>query len=180
VKPCWARLAFILCLDGIGAIATARSAAGTPAASAYQASSVIPQRVGFAGTLSDLNGKPVTGVRGGTFALDKDQPGSPPLWLETRNVRADSSGHCSAMPGFTTADGLPADVFTSGDARWLGVQPAGQPVQARVMLLSVPYALKAGDAQTLGGLPPSAFMLSVPVANPSYVWSHASCHFQFV
>jgi trimeric autotransporter adhesin len=131
VKPCWARLAFILCLDGIGAIATARSAAGTPAASAYQASSVIPQRVGFAGTLSDLNGKPVTGVRGGTFALDKDQPGSPPLWLETRNVRADSSGHCSAMPGFTTADGLPADVFTSGDARWLGVQPAGQPVQAR-------------------------------------------------
>jgi hypothetical protein len=30
------------------------------------------------------------------------------------------------------------------------------------MLLSVPYALKAGDAQTLGGLPASAFMLSVP------------------
>ena len=66
------------------------------------------------------------------------------------------------MLGSTTAAGLPADVFSSGDARWLGVQPAGQPEQARVMLLSVPYALKAGDAQTLGGLPASAFMLSVP------------------
>lgn len=30
------------------------------------------------------------------------------------------------------------------------------------MLLSVPYALKAGDAQTVGGLPASAFVLSVP------------------
>jgi hypothetical protein len=29
------------------------------------------------------------------------------------------------------------------------------------MLLSVPNALKAGDVQTLGGLPVSAFMLSV-------------------
>ena len=33
------------------------------------------------------------------------------------------------------------------------------------MLLSVPYALKAGDAQTLGGLPASAFMLAVPTAS---------------
>jgi hypothetical protein len=33
------------------------------------------------------------------------------------------------MMGSTMAEGLPADVFSSGDARWLGVQPAGQPEQ---------------------------------------------------
>jgi hypothetical protein len=31
------------------------------------------------------------------------------------------------------------------------------------MLLAVPYALKAGDAQTVGGLPASAFVLATPV-----------------
>ena len=33
-----------------------------------------------------------------------------------------------------------------------------------MLLLSVPYALKAGDAQTVGGLPPSAFVLAAPPA----------------
>src|SRR5205814_209313 len=32
--------------------------------------------------------------------------------------------------------------------------------QPRVLLVSVPYALKAGDAETLGGKPASAYMLS--------------------
>jgi hypothetical protein len=36
-----------------------------------------------------------------------------------------------------------------------------------VMLLSVPYALKAADAATVGGLPPSAFVLATPAANSS-------------
>jgi hypothetical protein len=31
-----------------------------------------------------------------------------------------------------------------------------------VLLVSAPYALKAGDAQTLGGLPASAFVLAAP------------------
>jgi hypothetical protein len=165
MKPCCARLALILCLAGVTSIATDQSGAGTAAPSTSQSSSVVPQLVRISGTLSDLNGKPLTGVQGVTFALYKDQQGGAPLWLETQSARADSNGHYSVMLGSTTAEGLPADVFSSGDARWLGVQPASQPEQARVMLLSVPYALKAGDVQTLGGLPPSAFMLSVPVDN---------------
>ena len=31
-----------------------------------------------------------------------------------------------------------------------------------MVLLRVPYEMKAGDAATVGGLPPSAFMLAVP------------------
>ncbi len=33
------------------------------------------------------------------------------------------------------------------------------------MLFSVPYALKAGDAATVGGLPPSAFVLAAPTGS---------------
>jgi len=56
------------------------------------------------------------------------------------------------------SSGLPTALFTAGQARWLGVRIAEQAEQPRVLLLSVPYALKAGDAATTGGLPPSAFV----------------------
>ena len=43
--------------------------------------------------------------------------------------------------GSTSSQGLPANVFASGEARWLGVQVQGQAEQPRVLLMSVPYAL---------------------------------------
>lgn len=42
------------------------------------------------------------------------------------------------------------------------VQPSGEAEQPRIVLLSVPYALKAADSETLGGLPPSAFVRANP------------------
>src|SRR5450432_2357326 len=126
---------------------------------------VVPSMVNFPGTLADSGGKPMTGVVGVTFLLYREPQGGAPLWMETQNVRPDKSGHYSVMLGSTTATGLPADLFVSGEARWLGVQISGQPEQPRVLLLSVPYAMKAADAETLGGLPLSAFMLATPTVN---------------
>ena len=123
---------------------------------------VVPPLVRFSGVLADDQSKPLTGAVGVTFALYKDGQGGAPLWLETQNVSPDKTGHYSVMLGSTTSTGLPADIFVAGEARWLGVQPQGQAEHARVMLLSVPYALKAVDAQTVGGLPPSAFVLAAP------------------
>lgn len=40
------------------------------------------------------------------------------------------------------------------------MQIVGQEEQPRVLLVAVPYALKAGDAETIGGLPASAFVLA--------------------
>jgi len=125
----------------------------------------VPTLVNFGGMLTDLNGKPLTGVVGITFYLYKDEQGGSPLWIETQNVQPNKTGHYSVMLGSTASQGLPADLFVSGEARWLGVQAQGQPEQPRVMLLSVPYALKAGDAATVGGLPPSAFVLAAPPPN---------------
>jgi len=125
--------------------------------------SVVPNMVRFAGIAKDLDSKPLSGVTGITFLLYKDEQGGTPLWLETQNVQPDSTGRYSVMLGVTKADGLPVELFRSGDAQWLGVQIAGQPEQPRVLLLSVPYALKAGDAQTLGGQLASAFMTVLPL-----------------
>ena len=117
----------------------------------------VPPLMKFTGVLSDGNGKPLTGVVGVTFYLYKDQESAAPLWMETQNVQADTQGRYSVQLGATKPDGLPTDAFASGEARWLGVQVSGQEEQPRVLLLSVPYALKAADAETVGGLPPSAF-----------------------
>lgn len=129
-------------------------------AGAQQSDSTVPTLVNFSGTLTDVNGKPLTGVAGVTFYLYKDEQGGSPLWIETQNVTPDKYGHYAVVLGSTTSQGLPTDLFASGQARWLAVQAEGQAEQPRVLLVSVPYALKAGDAQTIGGLPASAFLLA--------------------
>ena len=118
----------------------------------------VPPLVNFTGVLTDVNGKPLTGVVGVTFSLYKDQQGGSPLWLETQNVKPNATGHYTVMLGSTTSQGVPASVFASGQAHWLEVQAEGLAEQPRVLLVSAPYALKAGDAETLGGKPASAFM----------------------
>jgi hypothetical protein len=124
---------------------------------------VVPHLVHFAGVVKDATGHPFMGTVGVTFALYRDQEGGASLWLETQNVVADSNGHYAVSLGTTKTDGLPVELFTSGEARWLGVQVAGQAEQPRVLLVSVPYALKAGDAETLGGKPASAYMAALPL-----------------
>jgi hypothetical protein len=126
-------------------------------------SAVVPPLVNFSGKALDAQGKIVSGVAGMTFAIYQEESAGSPLWLETENVQADAKGNYTVQLGATKPDGLPLDLFTSGEARWLGVTVNGGQEQPRILLLSVPYALKAADAQTLGGLPASAFVLAAPV-----------------
>jgi hypothetical protein len=122
----------------------------------------VPRLVKFAGVVKDNVGHAKTGVVGVTFAIYKDQDGGAPLWLETQNVQADNKGNYTALLGSTKVEGLPAELFTANEARWLGVQIEGEVEQPRVLFVSVPYALKAVDAETLGGKPISAFQLAAP------------------
>jgi len=122
--------------------------------------SVVPRLIQYSGVVKDAEGKPVTRSVGLTFSLYQFQEGGSPLWVETQTVQSDSQGHYTVLLGANSADGLPQDLFSSGSARWLGVQPAlpGAGEQARVLLVGVPYALKAADAETLGGKPASAYI----------------------
>jgi hypothetical protein len=149
-------VAFLLLLPSLTPLTIAQTSA--------QTASALPRLVRFGGTVKDVNGNPMTGVVGITFALYSEKTGGAPLWMETQNATADSNGHYTVLLGSTKPEGLPADLFTSEQARWVGVQVSGQAEQPRVLLVSAPYALKAGDAETIGGLPPSAFVLAAPLA----------------
>jgi hypothetical protein len=131
------------------------STAGTTQATAQAA---VPRLIKFNGALRDLSGKPVAGPVDITFSLYSDEAGGNALWYETQTVQADALGHYTVLLGAMTPAGLPVELFTSGEAHWLGVQVSNLPEQPRVLLVSVPYALKAGDAETLGGKPASAFV----------------------
>jgi hypothetical protein len=139
------------------------SLAASAQQSALTSAVVVPTLVNFNGTLRDASGKALTGAQQVTFSLYKESEGGAALWTEAQKVETDATGLYTVTLGVTTSQGMPAALFANGEARWLGVRVEGQedgPEQPRVLLLSVPYAMKAADAQTLGGLPPSAFALA--------------------
>jgi hypothetical protein len=139
---------------------TVESASTGAAVAAAMAPAAVPPLVPYSGTALDTQGRPLPGPTSITFLIFKDQTGGEPLFAETQSVALDPTGHYKANLGATLPSGLPQDLFSTGEARWLEVQVAGEAPHPRVLLASVPYAMKAGDAATLGGLPVSAFALA--------------------
>ena len=140
-------------------------------------STSVPHLIKFNGSLTDPQGLPVTGSVGVVFSIYRESSGGNPLWQETQNVSADPSGHYEAVLGVTKSDGVPTDVFAGGNSRWLGVQTIlpGTMEQPRVLLVSVPYAMEAANAETLGGLPASAFVRApVGILAPSSSTNNSS------
>jgi len=131
-------------------------------ASAQQTTAVgaVPNLINYSGVLKDGSGKVLTSITGVTFLIYSEQQGGAPVWMETQNVQPDARGNYTAQLGSTKPDGMPVDLFTTGEARWLALTVNGGEEQSRVLLVAVPYAMKAADAQTLGGLPASAFVLA--------------------
>jgi hypothetical protein len=124
----------------------------------------VPRLVQFNGTLKDSASRPIAGVASVTFAIYSEQDGGTALWSETQNVLADSNGHYNVLLGAATANGVPSELFGTGQSRWLSIAIARQPEMPRVLLASVPYALKAADADTLGGLPASSYVTTQQLA----------------
>src|SRR5712691_9492654 len=129
----------------------------------------VPRLVKFSSTAKDQLGHAPTSVVGVTFAIYKEQEGGAALWMETQNVQLDEQGHYAVLLGATKNDGLPVELFAAAEPRWLGVQLnlPGELEQPRVLLVSVPYALKAADAESLGGRPLSAFVLNTAAESGS-------------
>jgi hypothetical protein len=124
------------------------------------ATTSVPNLIRYSGTLKAAPGAALSSSAavGVTFSIYRQEDGGAAVWMETQNVTPDSNGQYSVILGSTTAAGLPDDLFSQQEQRWLGVQVQGEAEQARVLLLSVPYAFKSREAETLGGLPASAFV----------------------
>jgi hypothetical protein len=132
---------------------------GTSVAQPVAPSASVPRVVRLDGQLVPANGLPPAAVETVTLSIYASQTDATPLWSETQDVRVDAQGRYAVLLGASTAEGIPASVL-SGEARWLGIRFArpGEGEQPRVPMTSVPYALRASDADTLGGLPPTAFL----------------------
>jgi hypothetical protein len=125
----------------------------------------VPRLVKFSGILKDASGQLLNGTVGIDFAIYAEATSGAPLWEEMQNVQF-SRGHYAVLLGQSRSTGIPPELFYFGQSHWLGVRILlpGEEEQPRVQLASVPYALKSLDADTLGGIPASAFV-QVPFSN---------------
>jgi hypothetical protein len=140
-----------------------RSSSETAAANAISAQSnsvAVPRYIKFTGTLTDANGSSLSGTAEVIFTLYKQEADQQPIWTETQSVQLDAKGNYTVLLGATQSEGLPVELFSSAEAHWLGVEVQGQPQPARTLLVSVPYALKAVEAEKLAGKSLSDFVLS--------------------
>ena len=122
----------------------------------------VPRVIWFNGAFRPANKLPVARVETVTVAVYRERDGGDAVWQETQIVTMEADGRYSLLMGSTSSDGMPLEVFTSGEPRWIGitVNRPGEAEQPRVHLASVPYALKAADTDTLGGKPASAYLLA--------------------
>lgn len=140
-------------------LSTTTFAAQSPQSSA---SVSVPRLINISGVYHPADGQPVARVEVVTVAIYTEESGGAALWQETQSVMLDASGRYSLLLGATQGDGVPLDVFASGEARWLGMTWArpGEVEGPRMRLATVPYAIRASDADTLGGKPASAYLLA--------------------
>jgi hypothetical protein len=152
----------IACLLSAGAAyAQQDQPAVSGSASGASAVAAVPRLIKYSGEVRDARGEPLGSVAVRlNFAVYEEQLGGAALWAENQVVELDEQGQYSVLLGATRADGLPVELFPAGKARWLGVQVEGTDEDPRVLLVSVPYALKSEDAAKLGGRSASDFVLA--------------------
>src|SRR5689334_3381590 len=121
----------------------------------------VPRLIQITGVFQPVDGQPPSAVEIVTLSVYADADGGLPVWQERQTVAVEkTTGRFTLLLGASNPAGIPAQVFASGDAQWMSLlfERAGEREQPRVRIASVPYALKASDAETLGGLPASAYL----------------------
>ncbi len=136
------------------------------AAQTTGSSAGVPQLIPMYGAVPDDLNKSHNKHVELTFSIYAQPDDVAPLWSETHDVVL-VNGQYQVLLGSTTAGGVPLEFFSSGQARWLGVTVDEQPELPRTIFTSMPYALKASDAETLGGKPVSAFAMSDGTNSPA-------------
>ena len=128
-----------------------------------------PRLIRYSGTVSNAAGNPPGGRIALRFSMYSAEYGGSPLWSEIQEVEPGEGGQYTVLLGATLEEGMPLELFGAGKARWLGVgrADAGDVEQGRVLLADAPYALRAMDAESLGGMPAAAYARAAPVAHPT-------------
>ena len=101
----------------------------------------------------------MTGAVNLGFELYEEEDGGAPLWREDQRVHADDRGRYLVYLGSQVA--MPQIAFSEERARWLAVEGRALP---RVMLVAVPYALRAADADQPAKMAVPSMRVHEPVA----------------
>jgi len=127
----------------------------------------VPRLVRISGEFRPSAGQPAAPVEGITLFVYGEEYGGTPLWEESQNVTVGAGGQYTVLMGASQSEGMPLDLFHSGRTLWLGIQfnRPGESEQPRIRLVSVPFALKASDADSLGGRPASDYLLADAAAS---------------
>jgi hypothetical protein len=122
----------------------------------------VPRLIHITGVFQPVDGQPPAAVEVVTLSIYAEADGGLPVWQERQSVAVDRSGRFTLLLGASDPRGIPEAVFGTGLAQWMSMlfERAGEAEQPRVRIASVPYALRASDAETLGGLPASAYALA--------------------
>ena len=113
------------------------------------ATAAVPTTIGFTAHLVDENsGDAVSGPHRIAFALYDREAGGTAVWQEAREVVVDEGALYTDL-GSTEA--LDASVF-DGKKLWLEVKLDDVTMEPRIAIDSVPYAVRAGVADTVGDL----------------------------
>ncbi|MDA3813543.1 MAG: tail fiber domain-containing protein [Candidatus Cloacimonetes bacterium] len=116
----------------------------------------IPQTIDYQGRLADSDGNYLNVAVTVNFLIYNAETGGTLLWNESQDVSM-SNGIFHVQLG--SAVTFPTDLF-AGAGRWLELVVGGETLSPRTAIASVPYAIKAEDADLLGGLNSSSFALS--------------------
>lgn len=122
----------------------------------------VPNTVMFQGYLTDTSGVPLSGSHNLTFTIyDVDAAyTATAIWTSTVSGISVTNGVVNVELGGPGQTVLPANTFSTGD-RYLGIAiDGGAEMTPRQKITSVGFALKASDADTLGGQAAGTFAAS--------------------
>ena len=115
------------------------------------ATAAVPTTLSFSARMIDeKSGDPVSGAHRISFALYTAEAGGNSVWNEQRDVEIEEDGVLFTDIGATKA--LDSTVFT-GAKLWLEVKLDDVPMDPRIAIDAVPYAIHSANSDAIGGLP---------------------------
>jgi hypothetical protein len=114
--------------------------------------SSVPSRINYQGKLLDSIGTPLSGAHEVGFRIYDAASLGALLWSDTTTVTSAADGVFSVVLG-----GDRPIVVGRADSCYLEIEVDGEILVPRREMVSVPYALRAAGADSLGGLPGEAF-----------------------
>ncbi len=99
----------------------------------------VSRLVRISGCFRPANSLPAAPVESVTLSIYREEHGGDPLWQDIQNVNVAADGNDTVLLGASLLKGVPLDLFTSGEPRWLALQfnRPGEAEQPRTQLVSV-------------------------------------------